>query len=160
MAQPSGYEEKKEYLDNQVHGGIVVNENLRAVYKAVNKGLTGEHEILCVLMSLPPDDLKKIQDGINAINLETQRTVKMLDARKTVVRKAGYSRSYELQIEQQKILTLQQQSLRISQTVIGFLDSIGQWWMKKDHIVETSYLSLNEGELSLYEGEENENDDE
>ena len=141
--QPEG---KKEYLDNQVHGGIIVNENLRAVYKSVNKGLTGEHEILCVLMSLPTDDLTKIQPAINSINLNAQSIIRTLDTRKKAIRKAGYSRSCELQIDTQKIRVLQEQSLRTAQTVIGFLDSIGQWWMKKDHLVETGYLSLYDGD--------------
>lgn len=148
MSSPRDTDNKPEYIGNQISGGVIVAENIRAAYRAIAGGMTGQTEVKCILMSLPKDDLEKLKPELQKVeeDYQAQTAITRNTIKKSYLKSDKMKGGYQLQVIEQN------RSLEIIQVVITFLDSIGQWWMKK--------AAIERGYLSLYElGEAEEQDD-
>ena len=129
-------EPRKEYSDNQIHGGIIVSENVRAVFTAIRPnsidilGQTGETEVDILLMSLPVDDQQNLNPKVETIKKKYEPKLRRLanDPRWN----QGTTQSKKNQVYTEWLHLMQKQSLEITQAMITYLDSIGQWWLKKN----------------------------
>lgn len=117
--------EPTSYFANQVHGGVVVNERVRAIFQAIDNGMNGIVQSNSALKSMPERDFSNIKPIIENI--------------KKNYKKKAWNHNTPMQRKEIE----QEYSLDVANAIITYLDSIGQWWLKKN-AVETSSISLYE----------------
>lgn len=130
----------RQYIENQVHGGAIVNNNIMWVFRAIGIGRSGDAEIKAVLMSLPEDDFKDIQDKIEELTAKFEPDIVAVSKSKKFASLASKKR--ELTLEELKLK--QNMNLKICQIIITHLNKIGQWWMKPERIMDEGMLSLHD----------------
>lgn len=138
------YETTKEILENQVHGGMIICENVRNVFHAVSKGEDGGVQTQILLMSLPTDELDLIKPNIEKIKKQFEPKISSINNIWLYNRPNKQSDRQQLHIEEMQ--TRQLQSIALTQIVIDYLKSIGQWWNKRQS-VPVSIVTDSENDL-------------
>lgn len=144
----------KDFFDNQVHGGMIVSENARNVFRAIssqNTPSTGDIELLVLLYSLPSDELSSIQPKLDAIDKKYESAFKKIQSELST-----YHNQHKMQNglrEDRNVLKIKI-NLDKTQVVIDYLKTIGQWWTKTKSIpvsFESSGSENNEEHFSFPE---------
>ena len=115
--------EPRDYFGNQVHGGVVVNERVRAIFQAIDNDNTGVMASKCALKCLPERDYANIKALIDKVEIQYIEKLKYV----------------QTPLERKEVL--QSYSLDVAQILITYLDSIEQWWLKKSR-VERHIMSI------------------
>jgi hypothetical protein len=129
----------KDILDNQVHGGMIICENVRNVFHAVSqreppqfKKGTAEIQVDILLLSLPSDEAELIKPQIKKVKMQFSPWLK--EIKDTWTHRRPGTPSARSKLEDEEIELKQLQSLMITQLVIDYLKSIGQWWNKRQSV--------------------------
>lgn len=102
----------------------MVSERVRAIFQAIDFGLDGYSQVQSALKCFPKKDFENIKAEIDELERKRIYDLKMC---RTVNHRKTHNQEF---------------ALNVAGIIVTYLDSIGQWWYKKEAVERSGYVSL------------------